>query len=42
MGLLNIPTFDSNVYDDAKFIENEKISKWLNGKDIIKGSNHEN
>ena len=41
MGLLNIPTFNSNVYDDVKFIENEKISKWLNGKDIIKGNKDE-
>lgn len=37
MGLLNIPTFNSNVYDDATFIQNEKMSKWMNGKDIIKG-----
>lgn len=37
MGLLNIPEFNSKVYDDAKFIQNEKISKWMNGKDIIKG-----
>ena len=36
MGKLNIPTFNSNVYDDAKFVQNEKISKWMSGKEIIK------
>jgi len=41
MGLLNIPTFDSNVYNNDETINASKMDKWLKGKDIIKGNKDE-
>lgn len=42
MRLLNIPTFDSKIYNEDKTVNVEKIDEWLKDKDIIKGKNHEN
>lgn len=41
MSLLNIPKFNSNIYNKDNTINIEKFNKWTEGKDIIKGKRNE-
>lgn len=41
MELLNIPKFDSEIYNENKTININKMNEWLKGKDIIKGNKDE-
>ena len=41
MNLLNIPKFDSEIYNEDETINTETMNKWLDGKEIIRADNDE-
>jgi len=42
IGLLDIPTFNSNIYNGDGDVVEEKLNKWIEDKTIIKGIKNEN
>lgn len=41
MGLLNIPEFDSEIYNEDKTVNVAKMNEWIKDKEIIKGNKDE-